>query len=142
MLSSAVVVVLGWVVCLAVKVMRESRKTWRSVITFQASAALCLKECFYCTEKETASLSNYEYLDPVIWRVCSALYRLFLKGWSQTHVVIKVCLKCFSVSPVLQALSDLSQQSKEVRRSVTLLNLCGRHFRSDCVILAIHRVEL
>ena len=94
---------------MAVKVMRESRKTWRSVITFQASAVLRLKECFYCTEKQTASLSNYEYLATVILRVCSALYRLFLKGWSQTQVVIKVCFKCFSVSSVLQFLSDLRQ---------------------------------
>lgn len=82
---------------MAVKVMRESRKTWRSVITFQASAAPSLKECFYCAEKQTASLSNYDYLAPVVLRVCSALYRLFLKGWSRAHVVIKVCFKCLRV---------------------------------------------
>lgn len=82
---------------MAVKMMRENRKTWRSVITFQASAAPSLKECFYCSEKQTASLSNYEYLAPVIQRVCSALYGLFLESWSQTQVVIKVCVKWFSV---------------------------------------------
>lgn len=72
------------------------------MITFQASAAASMKECFYCTEKQTASLSNYDYLAPVILMVCSALYRLFLKGWSQAQIVIKVGFKCSSVSSLLQ----------------------------------------
>lgn len=93
---------------LAAKAMRESRETWRSVITFQASAASSLKECFYSAGKQTASLSNYDYLAPVVLRVCSALYRLFLKGWSQAQIVIKVCFKCASVSSVLRVLSYLS----------------------------------
>lgn len=70
-----------------------------------------LKECFYCAEKQTASLSNYEYLASVIVRVCSALYRLFLQGWSQTQVVNKVCFKCFSVRLVLRVLTDFLKQT-------------------------------
>lgn len=61
------------------------------VITCQASAAASSRECFYCGEKQTASFSNYEYLAPVTLRVCSTRYRLFLKDWSQTKVVIIMC---------------------------------------------------
>lgn len=89
--------------------MRKSRKTRRSVIILELSTTLSLRECFIAQRKQTASLSNYDYLAPVILRACSALYRLILKGWSQAHIVSKVCFKCFSVSSVLQVLSDLSQ---------------------------------
>lgn len=69
---------------------------------------------FYCTEKQTASLSNYDYLTPVTLRMCSALYRLFLNGWNQAQIVIEVCFKCVSVSSVLQVLSNISQHQNKL----------------------------
>lgn len=85
-----------------VKVMRERWKTWRSVCDSLPGTSCCQHDgvFFYGAEKQTASLSNYEYLAPVTLRQRSALYRLFLKGWSHTEGLIKMCIKCVFVSSV------------------------------------------
>lgn len=61
------------------------------VIPLQPPAASSFT-VFYYTEKQTASLSSFDYVAPVILSVCSALYRLVLKGWSQAQIVMKVCV--------------------------------------------------
>lgn len=53
------------------------------MVTAQESAAINLKGCFfYCGEKQTASLSSHQSAAQLIPRFGSALYRLFLQGWS------------------------------------------------------------
>lgn len=86
----------------------------RGVITLQPSTGPSLRECFYCKEKQTASLSNYDYLTPATPRVCYALYRLFLNDWNQAWIVIEVCFKCITVSSVLQVPSDLSRHQNNL----------------------------
>lgn len=57
----------------AVKVMTESRKTQRSVITLQPAAALRFRELFFnCPEKQTASVSNCDYLAPALLKLGSS----------------------------------------------------------------------
>lgn len=72
---------------LAVKVMRESRKTWRSVITFQASAASSLKECFYCVQSNGQHHSATMIIWPKLVFICSSL-----KVGSRPRLLLKCAL--------------------------------------------------
>lgn len=120
------------VTCLLVKVMRERWKTWRSVwFPFRHQLLPAWWGLFYGAEKQTASLSNYEYLAPVTLRLRSALYGLFLKGWRHAEVLIKMCVKCVFVSSVLQQLGKERTSTFEESASQTL--------RSGLVILNSHR---
>lgn len=66
------------------KVMRESRNPDK------CSPVSCaqIQHNFYCTEEETASLSNSDYLAPVRLRL--ATFLLLLNVWSRDVVIIEM----------------------------------------------------
>lgn len=122
----------------AVKVMTESRKTQRSVITLQPSAALRLREPVLLP-READSISQQLWLfGPSVTKI-----GLVSKGWSQARVIIEnVFLKCepgFTRSAWFKpAPKQVIRRKKYFLKKVWPLNFWAKAVNSDnpqsCVI--------
>ncbi len=130
----SVVVAVG---CLAVQVMRESRKTWRSVITFSSSAASAWKSVFIAQRNRQHHSAAMNIWPQLNWGCALHFTGASLKAGARPGLLLKFVLNASVCAQVLQVLSDFRkhQNRKETRRSapeegVTFLNFWAKHFRS------------